>query len=1278
MHRRASGLLGAAVVAAWGAAAAAQSGGVFLPASVTVADQGDGEVRLVRIARQELAAARQAAERQGAGRLAFNIADDLLVEAAVERTARTPWGYSLSGPVDAPGGGRATLVVHAEAVSGTIWTLGGAWEIEPVAGDVHALRKVDPRVRLQGAEPLRVAPGSKRLRTAAAGMDDGSVVDVLVVWTPGTVALAGTEARLEIAVDLAVETTNDAFASSGVDLRLNLVGAEQVDYESAGLGGTDLARLRDQDDGFMDAVHARRDALGADLVALFVDESDVGGIAYVLLHLDPAFASSAFSVVWYGQGPYHRSITFAHELGHNMGLAHDRYVADENSGLFGYSHGYVNLRAFEAGAESSACWLTIMAYGNRCHDAGFESPLVVAYFSTPHRAYPEDAGDADSAPLGVPKDSDAEHADGPADAVLTLARSAVVVANFRAERTDDGDAREEATPIGATSTVMGDIDRPGDADFYRIEVTQVGTLRIEAGDKSRLYVGCTLRNEAGDVVAANDGGPDGDPLWPGWQAPCEARVGPGVYFLRVAAGASGGSRTGPYTLSVSFDPRTTGDHDDTAGGATALTLPATVAGNLATEADVDYFRFTLPMAAVLEVGTTGDTDTLGTVTELVAFGPPLRRTDDDSGPGANFRIEAKASKGDYLLRVGSGGGSGDYVLDVGFSPATPDDHADSAGDATPLAVGAAAEGELEVAYDADYFRIEVPRAGQLWLTSEGSTDTMGELISGAGETLAANDDGPIWPNFLVGVDVVPAPYLLRVRGWSATTGPYTVRAIYHPDDRALALFPSDAGLRLGGGGAGQLGFARLINRSSEPGVVRLSAADVGGGMFGPVALELPAGRSVHFNSRTLAVGDVPGLERGLGLAEDDLRVTLSTELDVEALAYVRTDDGFVTTMHETAPRRQAGAYRVAFFNPASNRNQRSLLRVANTGPRNAAVTLAGVDDAGAAGEEVLQFHVPANGARVLSAQALETGEAPFALSGRLGNGTGKWELTLEADGDHGRNQHQDGFAPLRVTNLLASPTGTVANLSTVPAAASGRIDVPLFVAGDVAAGGAGQQGFLRIINDSSVGGEVAIHAIDDAGERFGPVSLQLGAGKRIHFNSTHLEEGNDAIGLSGVGDGAGHWRLELATELTLTVLAYVRTSDGFVTSVHDLVPVGDDGRHEVVFFNPGSNANQVSWLRLVNTGAEPAAVTIEGIDDMGEPAEGAVTLTLAAGAAEKLTAAELEAGDPRFSGRLGDGAGKWRLAVRADRDIHVLSLLESPTGNLTNLSTRTSAAAAGP
>ena len=36
---------------------------------------------------------------------------------------------------------------------------------------------------------------------------------------------------------------------------------------------------------------------------------------------------------------------------------------------------------------------------------------------------------------------------------------------------------------------------------------------------------------------------------------------------------------------------------------------------------------------------------------------------------------------------------------------------------------------------------------------------------------------------------------------------------------------------------------------------------------------------------------------------------------------------------------------------------------------------------------------------------------------------------------------------------------------------------------------------------------------------------------------------------------------------------------------------------------------------------------------------------------------------------IGDGQGKWELAVASDRPLMVMSLLSSPTGHLTNLST---------
>ena len=107
----------------------------------------------------------------------------------------------------------------------------------------------------------------------------------------------------------------------------------------------------------------------------------------------------------------------------------------------------------------------------------------------------------------------------------------------------------------------------------------------------------------------------------------------------------------------------------------------------------------------------------------------------------------------------------------------------------------------------------------------------------------------------------------------------------------------------------------------------------------------------------------------------------------------------------------------------------------------------------------------------------------------------------------------------------------------------------------------------------------------------------------------------------------------------------------------------------VPFLNPGSNSIQRSLLRLVNPGSSQADVTITGVDDAGDASrQREVRLTLPAGAARMLSARELEQGGFGLAGRLGDGTAKWRLWVSAHRPILVMSLLELPTGHLTNLS----------
>ena len=470
--------------------------------------------------------------------------------------------------------------------------------------------------------------------------------------------------------------------------------------------------------------------------------------------------------------------------------------------------------------------------------------------------------------------------------------------------------------------------------------------------------------------------------------------------------------------------------------------------------------------------------------------------------------------------------------------------------------------------------------------------------------------------------------------------------------------------------SGRQGFARVLNRSDAAGEVFVEAVDAAGERSGPVRLAIGPGAAAHFNSDDLERGNAAkGMSEGIGAPSvaGGWRLSLLSTLDIEALAYIRTPDGFVTSVHDALPRDEAAGetaprsggvawasmLRAAMFNPGGNRAQRSALRLLNPGGVAEEVSVRGVDDTGQ-GRLASGLSVPAGGALTVDAVDLERGGNGVGQG--LGDGSGKWRLDIKAPW------------PLQAVGLLTSPSGHLTNLSTTPApAANGTWEVPLFPA---ASNSAGRQGFVRVTNLSRRAGEVRVRAADDGGNRVGPLSLALGSRQTTHFNSNDWERGNAAKGL-GVGVGTpsrGDWRLALTSNLDLNVTAFVRHADGFLTSMHDVAPWNAAASTaSVVFFNPGANRNQRSLLRLINDGNAAAAVAISATDDAGEGG-GEVRVGVPAGAALTLTSAELETGGAAFEGAFGAGHGKWRLTVSADAPITVMSLLQSPTGHLTNLS----------
>ena len=447
------------------------------------------------------------------------------------------------------------------------------------------------------------------------------------------------------------------------------------------------------------------------------------------------------------------------------------------------------------------------------------------------------------------------------------------------------------------------------------------------------------------------------------------------------------------------------------------------------------------------------------------------------------------------------------------------------------------------------------------------------------------------------------------------------------------------------------GFVRVVNHSARGGEVRIGAADPAGNRHEPVTLSIGPGETKHFNATDLRGGNpAKGLSGSVGAGEGDWRLALASELDIDVLVYFRTAEGFLTALHANAPIDE-DAYRVTTFNPGDNLNQQSLLRLVNPGGQAADVRIRGVDDHGNSPGSELQIDLGAGAAMTLASSDLESGGPGF--TGALGDGSGKWRLRVRSD------------TPILVVSLLDSPTGELTNLSTVTRGSRVAHAVPLF---PQVADRWGRVGFARVVNHTRQAGEALVTAYDDTGREFGPVTLALGARETVHFNSNDLEMGNSAKGLSaGIGSGEGAWRLEFSSELDIEVLSYVRTPDGFLTAMHDVLPLVGN-RHLAVTFNPGQNPNQVSHLRLINPGTEEVEVTVRATDDRGMPAEDEVRISIRPAAARTVAAAELESGAPGFTGAFGDGAGKWRMVVQSPQRILGMSLLESPRGYLTNLS----------
>ena len=410
------------------------------------------------------------------------VAQGAVLDVVLDAVAPTGRGYSLAGyladTVPLPGEPRAEVVrltVHGSDIVGEIVSRFGGWTLFGEVGPNGVV--VSPHVRPPTHRaPDAVLPRDPPIREAhrPTWAEPPYHADILVVILRSVVDRLGSVRRARALADNWVQSTNAALAGSRVPTRLRLVAAlpahRSDPYRSEKLIRT-LTHLRasaddEYDDGtrpdphgLFDWVLLAREEHRADLVHLIADEvrpyrDEPCGTAYLGT---PAWSwaldgiNEPFTLPSTGFAASRRDCgftTFAHEVGHNFGIDHDRYQVRREAlecsqrnpecsyGLADYDpsyvFGYVNQARFRRGSPGRVwpprrdAWGTIMAYEwVQCGDWGFycwEIPL----FSSPRWSFLGDPG-------GVSGAHRSARIDGPADAARVFREfSSLTTHNLRA------------------------------------------------------------------------------------------------------------------------------------------------------------------------------------------------------------------------------------------------------------------------------------------------------------------------------------------------------------------------------------------------------------------------------------------------------------------------------------------------------------------------------------------------------------------------------------------------------------------------------------------------------------------------------------------------------------------------------------------------------------------------------------------------------------------------------------------------------------------------------
>ena len=299
-----------------------------------------------------------------------------------------------------------------------------------------------------------------------------------------------------------------------------------------------------------------------------------------------------------------------------------------------------------------------------------------------------------------------------------------------ADISDDYPATTDTTgvvTVGGSAT--GVIEVKDDRDWFAVELVGGKAYRIDLegsetgrGTLDDPYLRGVYTSE-GTLVADSDDDDGGEGS--NSQVTFVASA-TGTYYI--AAGADG-TAAGSYTVSVA-------DIDDYAADATTTgtaPLGGTVAGEVETEGDRDWFAVELEAGRPYRIDLEGSETGRGTLSDTYLYGVYTSEDtlladsdDDDGGEGSNSRLELVATaSGTYYIAAGAyGPHTGTYQLSV--TGLTDDYPADTDTPGT-VAIDGSVAGRIETKADQDWFAVELVAGRPYRIDLEGAATGGGTL-----------------------------------------------------------------------------------------------------------------------------------------------------------------------------------------------------------------------------------------------------------------------------------------------------------------------------------------------------------------------------------------------------------------------------------------------------------------------------------------------------------------------------------------------------------------------